>query len=234
MKIAIMQPYLFPYIGYLQLISSVDRFVVYDDVNFIKQGWINRNRILLNGKDSVFSVPLKNASSFVPINKTGLNEQLYPGWKDKFFKTLSQAYAKAPCFSEINEMVIKVFNTPCNSISELSVASLQQVCSYLGLGTEFVVTSSKYNNNHLKAQDRVIDICKTEGADTYINLSGGRELYSKDAFRAAGLELCFIDTKGISYEQFSGNFVPWLSIIDVLMFNDKTNTIRLLQQYELN
>lgn len=93
MKIAIMQPYIFPYIGYFQLINAVDKFIIYDDVNYIKQGWINRNKILLNNEDYLFTFPLKNASSYKKINEIELSENLYSKWKIKFFKTL-EVYKK--------------------------------------------------------------------------------------------------------------------------------------------
>ena len=232
-KIAIMQPYLFPYIGYMQLICAVDKFVVYDDVSFIKQGWINRNRILLNCNELIFTVPLKNASSFVPINKTEIHASLYPGWQVKFLKTITQAYRKAPFYQEVYDLVDNVLNGPSHTINQLCVTALQRICAYLGIKTEFVLSSSIYNNNELKAQVRVSDICQKEGAHTYLNAIGGMELYSKDDFRNAGLELRFIKTQNITYQQFSCNFIPWLSVIDVLMFNSPDETMRLLQQYEM-
>ena len=233
MKLGIMQPYLFPYIGYIQLINSVDKFVVYDDVSFIKQGWINRNRILLNCRDLVFTVPLKNASSFVPINKTEINEQLYLSWKTKFLKTMVQAYSKAPFFEEIYALSDSVLNTPCSTISELAFAGLQHICAYLGMTTEFVPTSAVYNNNHLRSQERVIDICKKENADIYINPIGGLELYNKDEFRNAGLELYFVKSGKVNYTQFNCDFVSSLSVIDVLMFNGKEQVLQFANEYDL-
>ena len=180
MKIGIMQPYVFPYIGYYQLINAVDRFVIYDDVAFIKQGWINRNKILLNGEGHVFTVPIKNASSFTTIAQTGINHDLYEGWKAKFLKTLLQAYAKAPYYKEVAALVTNVFNTKCDTISELAAESLVETCKYLGINTEFILTATGYGNKELRAKDRVIDICKKEKAAIYINPIGGKELYTKD------------------------------------------------------
>ena len=94
MKLAIMQPYLFPYIGYYQLINSVDKFIIYDDVNFIKQGWLNRNSILVNGKRNLFTVPLENQSSFTKINETLINQKFYPIWKKKFSRQLNKIITK--------------------------------------------------------------------------------------------------------------------------------------------
>ena len=234
MKLGIMQPYLFPYIGYIQLINAVDKFVVYDDVNFIKQGWINRNRILLNCKDLMFTVPLKNASSFTPINQTGINDKLYPAWKTGFLKTVTQGYSKAPFFKEVSALLEEVLSSSSETISALGASGLIHICGYLDIKTEFVLSSSIYKNNHLRAQDRVIDICKKEGATVYMNAIGGMELYSKEDFRNAGLELQFIKTQNVPYKQFNCNFIPWLSIIDVLMFNAPEDITRMLGQYEIN
>ncbi len=219
MTLGIMQPYIFPYIGYFQLINAVDKFVVYDDVSFIKQGWINRNKILLNRAEHVFTVPLKNASSFVTIGKTEINHALYAGWCGKFAKTLEQAYSKAPNYRPVRELVMGVLEERHNTISELAAKSITTTCGYLGVATEFVMTATHYNNGELKANERVKDICKKEKADAYLNANGGKELYSKDDFERAGLRLNFIRTNSITYPQWGGEFVPWLSIIDIMMFN---------------
>ena len=233
MRLAIMQPYIFPYIGYYQLMYTADKFVVYDDVNFIKQGWINRNKILLNGKDFVFTVPLANASSFIHINETERNQNLYQGWKVKFLKTAEQAYAKAPNFTQVFELVSEVFNKPCKTISDLCVASLLATNEYLGINTPVVTTSTGYDNNQLKAKERVIDICRQEHATEYVNPIGGMELYSKDVFAEVELQLYFIKSKAIHYRQFKNEFVPWLSIIDIMMFNPVSEITGFLNEFEL-
>ena len=233
MKLAIMQPYIFPYIGYFQLINSVDKFVVYDDVAYIKQGWINRNRILLNNEPHMFTVPLKNASSFTLIRETEINNNLFWQWKDKFLKTLIQAYRKAPYFETTYELIAGVFNHHYESISELASRSLTDTSRYMGIQTEFLFTSVSYSNSDLKAKDRVIDICKRESAAIYINPIGGRELYNKLDFEKEGLALQFVQTKSISYRQLNDKFVPWLSIIDLLMYNSKEQLQVFLKEYEL-
>ncbi len=233
MKLGIMQPYIFPYIGYFQLIKAVDRFVVYDDVAFIKQGWINRNRILLNGEPHTFTVPLKNASSFVTIGNTGINQDIFPTWSNKFLKTLTQAYSKAPYYNEVFELVSLVLFGPCDTISILATNSLIQTCSYLNITTEFVRSAVPYQNSDLKAKDRVIDICKKEKAEIYINPIGGKELYDKADFKQAGLDLFFLRTGNISYEQRVREFVPWLSIIDVMMYNSPETIMGFLNDFDL-
>ena len=233
MTLGIMQPYLFPYIGYFQLINSVDKFVIYDDVNFIKQGWINKNRILLNCNEYAFTVPLSNASSFQTIDKTAINYKLFPAWKDKFLKTLAQAYTKAPNYAVVAELVNNVLSQNQETISQMALTSIADIYSYLGLEKDIVPTSACYNNNEFKASERVIDICKKEGATAYINPIGGQELYAKAAFAAAGLQLNFIKSHKIEYPQFKCAFVPWLSIIDLLMLLSKEQIILYLSAYEL-
>lgn len=233
MKLAIMQPYLFPYIGYFQLINAVDKFVIYDDVNFIKQGWINRNNILVQGKALLFTVPLENASSFTKINEVQLHQKLYENWKVKFLRTIEQSYKKAPFFEPVYNLIKQVFESENECITNLATNSLIAVCNYIGIQTEIVKTSSGYNNSVLSGRDRVIDICNQEKAHHYINPIGGMELYDKEYFKEKGFLLNFIKSKPVSYQQFNNDFVPWLSIIDVLMFNAVDDILEMVTKYEL-
>jgi hypothetical protein len=231
MKIAIMQPYLFPYIGYFQLVNSVNKFVVYDDVAFIKQGWINRNNILLNQQKHLFFVPVKGISSFRNISETEIDYT--QNWPRKMLLTFEQAYKKSPYFQNIFPIIQSVFNSKKQSISELAFDSIFQVCNYLDIDTEFSISSKVYQNQEIKGQDRVIDICLKENATQYINPIGGLELYSNADFLDKNIQLNFIQSLPHSYKQFNNEFVPWLSIIDVLMFNSKESTKLLLNEYKL-
>jgi len=213
-----MQPYLFPYLGYFQLMHAVDRFVVYDDVAFIKQGWINRNRILINGEPCFFSVPIRHASSFTLIRDT-LIDRDQPRWAEKLLKSFDNAYRRAPEFAHVFPMVEAVFARQTTRVADLAVASLKAVAAFLDIRTDVVETSTGYANAELKGEDRVIAICKAESADEYINVPGGRDLYSRERFEAEGLRLRFIEPRPIEYRQFGAPFVPSLSIVDVLMFN---------------
>lgn len=235
MTLAIMQPYIFPYIGYFQLIKAVDKFVIYDDVNFIKQGWINRNRILINGKEHLFTVPLEGASSFKLIRETELNYKFFKAWEIKFLRSLEQSYKKASNFKECFDLIQKVLKRieGQNNIASLAVASIVEVVNYLGLKTEIELTSTVYNNQHLSAQSRVIDICIMEGASTYINPEGGQSLYNHAVFEEHGLQLKFIKANLEEYEQFNLPFSKGLSIIDVLMFNSKERVKEMLNEYSL-
>jgi hypothetical protein len=231
MKIGIMQPYIFPYIGYFQLINAVDKFVIYDDVNFINKGWINRNRILNNGKDSLFSIPLKEASQNKLINEIEVNWD--SAWKSKFLKTLEQCYKKAPFYQETLLIIEETFSIDHEPISKVIEYNLRLICGYLDIKTEIISSSAIYENTHLKAQERILAICLQEKATQYINPIGGLELYDKDFFEAKNINLNFIKSKSIEYPQFKNEFVPWLSIIDVLMFNSKEIVKDFLGNYEL-
>ena len=231
MKIAIMQPYLFPYIGYFQLINAVDKFIIYDDVTYKKQGWINRNNILLNGKPFLFTVPLKDASSYKLIRDIEIGNNF--NWKTKLIRTVEQAYKKAPYFKIVIQIFEEVLNTNEKQIAALIFKSLKLICSYIGINTLIIETSTIYSNNYLHSQDRVIDICKQEKAQDYVNMSGGSELYSKHIFNQEHINLSFLEPKSINYKQFNNEFVPWLSIIDIMMFNSITEIMEILNQYEL-
>jgi hypothetical protein len=231
MKVAVMQPYFFPYIGYFQLINAVDTFVIYDDVNYIKKGWINRNNILVNGTKNLFTIPLKEASQNKLIKEICISE--FPKWRDKFIKTIEMNYRKSPQFGEVHEIITNSLKYNGNTIAELNLFTIKAIANYLDIKTEFIDSSSKYNNKFLKGPDRILDICLRENAGIYINPIGGAELYGKENFTANNVNLSFIKTGTIDYKQFNNKFVPGLSIIDILMFNSKASIAKMLSQYSL-
>ena len=234
MKLAIMQPYFFPYIGYFQLISAVDKFVFYDDVNFIKGGWISRNKILVNGKEMVFTIPLSDISSFKPINKTNINLQLYKKWRLKLFKSLTQNYSKARYFKETIGVIEKVLVENPFKISDLAINSIKEVSNYLELPVVFEISSDDYNQTFvLDRVNRIAEICRINGCNSYINPSGGVELYNKEEFDKNGIDLYFIENNITPYAQFNYDFKGGLSIIDVLMFNSTDRIHKMLEEYDL-
>lgn len=233
MKLAIMQPYFMPYIGYFQLINLVDKFVFYDDVTFIKQGWINRNQILINDQAKLFSVPLSNASSHTLIKDVLISDIRYEKWKKSFLSTIMFNYKKAKNYEIVEALIERILLTPPKTISDLAIKSVIEISNYLDLDTEFDVSSKNYGNAHLSGQDRVLDICQKENANTYINPIGGIQLYSKDIFSERKIELMFLSAHKTIYKQLSSDFIPFLSIIDVLMFNDKKQVLEMLNDFEL-
>ncbi len=233
-KVAVMQPYLFPYIGYWQLVNAVDEFVIFDDVNFIKKGWINRNTILLNGQPHRFTIPLDKPSQNKLIMETKLkfpNEE-----KERFLETLEMAYKRSPYFTDSYKLIKEIIEYDNDDLTDYIANSFNKICSYLGINTRFIRSSEICTDPELKGQNKVIAKCKALKANTYINPAGGRDLYDQKKFAEEGMQLYFIDThmENIVYPQFQDSFVSGLSIIDLLMFNSSDRIRGFGNDYELN
>jgi hypothetical protein len=229
-SLGIMQPYFLPYIGYFQLIHSVDTFVLYDDVNFIKKGWINRNNILVNGAANLFSIPLVEASQNKKINEILIDPS--PVWKNKLLKNIEQNYKKAPEFNNFYPILHKIIDYKEPNLALYIYNSITELVEYMGIDTKILLSSSTFTNQHLKAQDRIIDCCKTLQTEEYVNAIGGQELYRKEDFDLQKIKLKFIKTNNITYKQYKAAFVPYLSIIDLLFFCTKETTQQILNAYE--
>lgn len=234
MKTAIMQPYLFPYIGYWQLINAVDFFVILDDVKFIKRGYINRNSILINGHSYLFSIPVKNASQNRLIKDTELF--FCEKEKTKFLRKIENAYCKAPYFREVKLLLEKIIWNDTTDLTEYITYSIKEIMDYLNIQTIVIRSSSLHKDEFLVGQERIIEICQCLHTDNYINLSGGKKLYQGDRFKEYGLRLHFLNTRfdKVNYQQFNNDFVNRLSIIDILMFNSVSKVRNFLEEYELD
>lgn len=216
MKIAIMQPYFFPYVGYYQLVAAVDLFVVYDDVKYTKKGWISRNRMLQNGADVMFSLSLKGDSDSLDIRGRELAADFDPR---EVLNRIDGAYRRAPYFRQTFPLIEQILLHRESNLFRFLHYSIARTCEHLGISVPIQVSSDIAVDAGLRSQDRVLAICKAVGAHTYVNAIGGVELYSKEAFREKGIALKFIRSRPFEYEQFGNPFVPWLSIVDVMMFN---------------
>ncbi|MDP2762122.1 MAG: WbqC family protein [Sideroxyarcus sp.] len=216
MKLAIMQPYFLPYIGYFQLMAAVDLFVVYDNIKYTKKGWINRNRMLQNGKDAMFSLPLKSGSDSLNVCERELAADFK---RDKLLNQFNGAYRRAPYFAQAFPLIEQIVRHEDTNLSRFLHHAISLTCGYLGITTEIRVSSDITIDHELRNQGKVLALCGAVGATTYVNAGGGRELYSKSAFQERGIDLKFIQSKPFEYVQFGDAFVPWLSIIDVIMFN---------------
>lgn len=232
MKLGIMQPYFVPYIGYWQLIHAVDEYVVYDDVNYIKGGWINRNRILVNGSAKYLSLELQGASPNKLIKEISLTNN--SKHISKLLKTIDQSYRKAPMFEEVFPLVEAILTQEEKNLAQFLYYSIARFCSYMNIETKIHLSSDIGKDGMLRGQEKVIDICKKMQADTYINAIGGIELYSSKSFRDSGIELLFLrPSMELQYKQFGDAFVPNLSIIDVLMFTPRERIPSMLESYDL-
>jgi hypothetical protein len=226
-----MQPYFFPYIGYWQLMNAVDEYVIYDDVNFIKGGWINRNRILMKGEGKYINVQLHGASPNKLINEIELSGDTV--FDKKLLRTIEYSYKRAPYCEDVLSLLEFVINRGEKNLAKFLELCISQVCTYLDIKTKIVISSTIKKNNDLRGKDKVQHICKMLGADEYINAIGGRDLYSYDEFKSNGIELKFLMPCYIQYQQFSNKFVSNLSIIDVMMFNSKEQINKMLYNYEV-
>jgi hypothetical protein len=216
MKLAIMQPYFLPYIGYYQLIAAVDTFIVYDNIKYTKKGWINRNRFLLNGVDAYFTLPLKKDSDSLDVVERELTAEFDRG---KLLNQFKGAYARAPYFTKTFPLLEDIVRCEERNLFGYIHHSIVEMCAHLGINTEIRRSSEIAFDQRLKSQDKVLALCRALGAKTYINPIGGTELYGREDFSAQGIKLEFIKSKAFEYVQFGAPFVPWLSIVDVLMFN---------------
>jgi hypothetical protein len=233
MKTAIMQPYFFPYIGYFQLINSVDIFVIYDKIQYTKKGWINRNRILLNKKESMITLPIKKDSDFLNVNERFLSDN----WLIESIKILNlvrEAYRKAPYFDMVYPIINECINYDSRNLFKFIFNSINLIIDYLEIETQIILSSSININHELKAEDKVISICNELETSIYINPIGGLELYSKDKFMENGLDLFFLKTNDLVYQQCNNStFISNLSIIDVLMNNSKEKVKEMLDKYTI-
>ena len=230
MKLGIMQPYFMPYIGYFQLMKAVDKYVIYNDVNYIKGGWVARNNILINGKKRLFTISLQGVSQ----NKHFTEIQVLGDFR-KLIKTLEMNYSKAPFFQPTMRIMERIFTYSERRLDLFIKNSFEQILSYLGIKTELILSSDVNKDDFLKGQDKILEICKILQADTYYNAIGGKELYDKKEFEKNGISLYFLNTdENLRYTQFPNmEFVPNLSIIDVLMFNSVEEVNKMLDDYIL-
>jgi hypothetical protein len=219
MRIAIMQPYFLPYIGYFQLINAVDTFVYYDDVTFIKQGWINRNNILLNCEDYRFTLELKGASSYKKINEIEVGKN-----REKLYKTFVQAYSKAPYRKDVDWLLYYIFHSGENNLFNYIIECHKYIFEYLDMNVNYLISSEINKDCSLKGKEKVLNICKTIGADSYVNAIGGQHLYPKDEFLQNGIDLHFL----LTYYK-----LPKRSIIDVLMNYSREDIKSMLNKYDL-
>lgn len=231
MKVSVMQPYFFPYAGYFSLIQSSDRFVIYDDVNFIRRGWVNRNYFLGANGPFRFTMPVLHTSRATKIydvkicNLSQTEKQL--------FRTLSFNYKKAPFFHETMNLLESIFQSKKQNFADFLTLTIKKVTEYAEITTEILRSSDLHISQTLGGQERILEICQSMKADLYINAIGGTALYRRSDFLEKGITLKFLKFSGTAYPQFSEPHTPNLSIIDGMMFNSPEQLRSLIKQYVL-
>lgn len=223
-----MQPYLLPYIGYFQLMKSVDAFVIYDNIQYTKKGWINRNRFLRDGEDVLFSIPLCRDSDYLDVRQRTIASDFDPR---KLLNQFRAAYRRAPYFTAGIETLERVLENEQRNLFGFIFDSIRVVCDRLDIGTRIIVSSTLDVDHSLRGKDKVQAICRAMAADTYINPIGGQELYDRTEFSDQGICLQFLRSGNVEYAQLGAPFVPSLSIIDILMFNPSEKIQQFLAEY---
>jgi hypothetical protein len=228
---SIMQPYLLPYIGYFQLIACSDIFVAHDDIQYIKGGWINRNRILLNGEPDWITLPVAAADHRLSIRERRYRQPEHH--VPKMLRRIEAAYRAAPFFDIAFPFLRDALSLDEPNVAAFNLFVLKCLTNRIGIRTPVVVSSSLGMGEEIRGQDRVIAICRRVGATRYVNPIGGTSLYDTGRFADAGIALNFLKSSASTYQQFRQTPVPFLSIVDVLMFNDETAISRMLTEFEL-
>ena len=225
-----MQPYFLPYIGYFTLINAVDKFVYLDDVQYIRRGWVNRNRVKMGNSWLYLTIPVKKA-----LLKTNLNEvHITDDEKiiNRLKKTIKHCYNKTPNYGNIEELIFKHLKSG-DLISKININLSSEICKYLEIDTIFKISSEIKKDNDLYGKEKIIEICKRLGCNNYINPIGGIELYDKEEFKKKDIRLNFIKMNEIRYYQGHYNFIKDLSIIDLMMWNSKFKIKEMLLEYKL-
>ncbi len=232
MRLAIMQPYFFPYIGYFQLMAAVDHFLIHDDVQWIKGGWINRNRISVHGREQMLTLPVESGGNNGLICHRKLAAD-FDRQRERMLRLIREAYQRAPQFDSVFDLVHSIMNHATENACDLIVHSLRQTAVRVGIQTPMTRSSELTKEESLKAEDRVLELCRLCGADHYMNPMGGVDLYSKPRFEEQGIRLSFLQAGITEYRQLRLPFLPSLSILDVMMFNGPEQIQSMLATYEL-
>ena len=233
MKLAIMQPYFFPYVGYFQLIANTDQFIFFDIVQYNKRSWMNRNRILHPNKlddFSYISAPVAKHDNGSLIRDININND--GKWQNKILSQLDvYKKLKAPLYNEVKQVVEEVLSKECNTLLDLSIQSTQAICDYMGIELNYEI-ASKMNldiGNVSQPGDWALEISKHKKASEYINPPGGYDIFDEKKFLENNIKLSFLKSSLSPYKQsWLKSFISGLSILDVLMFNNKDELIKLL------
>lgn len=233
MKLAIMQPYFFPYIGYFQLIRAADKFVIYDNIKFTKKGWFHRNKLSFNKKVEYFTINIKNDSDYLDAKDRVISPIYFEKEVPKILRKIEQSYKKAPYFNEVFPWLKNVFQYEEENLFNYIHNSIKETVKYLNINTEIIISSSLPINYNLKNKWKIFDIYNYLQADLYINPIGGKKIYDIDDFKKHKVNLKFLESNMPKYKQFNEEFIPYLSIIDVMMFNSPEEIRKMLNNYEL-
>jgi hypothetical protein len=213
-----MQPYLFPYLGYFHLLDAVDKFVVLDDVKCPKNGWINRNRVLVNGSPVWFTVPLSSKTKQINEKEYLIDSKL----GKKLQLTLSMAYPRSPNLSTVLPWLQDLVDLKKDGVVKCNLDILRKSMGVLGMKSPEILVSSKLNvKKDLRGEEKILEICSLLDCETYVNLPGGVNLYNRVNFESRDIDLVFIQSNFNEYTQRTNTFVPRLSVLDLLLSENR-------------
>ena len=235
-KVGIMQPYLFPYLGYFQLIQATDKWVVFDDIQFSKKSWVNRNRILHPEESKewqFFTLPLSKYSLGTNINELRINSKIK--WKEQFFGKLTHYKNKAPFYNETIAFLQATLSFETESVSDFIAHCLNETCNYLSIPYSPIIFSSMSmsKNNIYDSGDWALQISKYLGASEYINPVAGEKIFNVNKFNDHKIKLTLLTSDLKNYSQKRKDFCSSLSIIDIMMWNNLADIKHMLSLYSL-
>ena len=214
MKIAIHQPDYIPYLGFFYKMWQVEKFVFLDDCQFSNVNWHHWNRIKTPQGEARLKIPVEQHLGD-PINGVRTKDEL--GWKDKHLKMLEVNYGNTKYFKEFYEDFKALITPTYSNIAEMNIVINTFLAEKFGFNVEF----SKSSDLQIKTfkEERVLDICNSLGASTYISGNGARAYEEEEHFTARGLQLVYTDYESIEYPQAWGEFIPNLSVVDFICNN---------------
>lgn len=237
MRLGMMQPYFLPYLGYFSLIEHSDVFVLFDRAQFIRHGWVDRNRILKPSGDDwqYVRVPLRSSPRETPIAEKQIDNR--QPWRERILGQIEHYRRRAPHYQPVRDLLRDVLDADHDTIAALNRVIIQRVCAYIGIATEIIESSSLALNlpENYGPGDWALATCHSlPGVDAYCNPIGGRHLFDPAKYEASAITLEFLESALTPYPQLGGSFQPGLSIIDVMLFNSIADVRHMLREYRIH
>ena len=229
MKVAVMQPYFFPYIGYFQLMHAVDCFVIFDDVQYIERGWVNRNLVRLDDRAIWLTLPVWKAARHLRINERSyaLDDQT----RGDVLRRIQACYSRSSNHTEMGALVATIMESSESNVARFNGHLLRVIAGVLGIDCAIVYASETADCGTLRGVERILELCRVLGATHYVNAIGGKALYDEAAFSMQGIKLSFLSSKIEPPILREGP--QHLSIIDTLMTHPVSTIRSMLTHHEL-
>jgi hypothetical protein len=228
MKGTILQPTYLPWIGYFEMIDSTDIYIVFDHVQFEKKSWQQRNKIKTSNGVIWLSVPIKREKRETRICDIKISYD-HGNPLEKHWRTITLVYKKAPYFNEYRSIFEKIYSKEYNHLSDLNVAIIKKICNVLGIKTKIVLSSMlNLNDKNMGKTEKVVNLCKKVDITHLYDAKGAKEFIDDSIFHKEGISITFQHFEHPVYKQLWGNFIPYLSVID-LLFNEGDKSLDIIR-----